>query len=247
MSTGQLNESIVRRVYEQSFNKRDFGMLQELVSEDYPPFQGVKGLEGFIKPVEGLIKAFPDIQWNIEDIFGKEDKVVVRWQWRGTHEGVFNGYAPTGKTITNEGMAILRLENGKIVDGAIQTDRLGFWQQIDVLPRDIIKAGSREKLSLIDRFLVPAGSRSEFYERTRINRNFLRTLPGLVKQDIFEYDDQHGNLVCVTVAQWENKEAIDRASQAVQAEYKREGVDMTALLQRLKITIDRGIYTTATD
>jgi len=137
MSTAQQNEAIVRRVYEQSMNKRDYESLHELVSDDYSGFQGVRGAQGFIKPVEGLIGAFPDIQWNIEDIFGAGDKVVVRWKWLGTHTGVFNGYAPTGKTITNEGMAIMVVKHGKVTGAVLQTDRLGFLQAIDVLPADI--------------------------------------------------------------------------------------------------------------
>ncbi|HEY4207244.1 MAG TPA: ester cyclase [Puia sp.] len=247
MSTAQHNEAIVRRVYEESFNKRNFGILQELVSDDYPPFQGVKGPAGFVKPVEGLVKAFPDINWDIQDLFGEGDKVVIRWKWHGTHNGSFNGYAPTGKLITNEGMAILTLKNGRIVSGELQTDRLGFWQQIDALPKDIIKAGSKEKISLIDKFFVPAASRAEFYERMHINRTFIKDLPGLIQQDAYEHSDQDGNLVCVTIAQWESGEAMDKARLAVQEAYKREGFDMPAMLQRLKITIDRGNYSTVND
>jgi steroid delta-isomerase-like uncharacterized protein len=140
MSTAQKNEAIVRRAYEESLNDRNYALLKELVSEEYPVFLGVKGPAGFVKPVEGLIKAFPDIRWNIEDLFGADDKVVVRWQWRGTHSDAFNGFAPTGKTITNEGMAILTLKDGKIINGVVQTDRLGFLQAIDVLPADVGRA-----------------------------------------------------------------------------------------------------------
>ena len=141
MSTAQQNEAIVRRVYEQSMNKRDYASLHELVSEEYPGFLGVRGSQGFIKPVEGLIEAFPDIQWHIEDLFGKDDKVAVRWKWVGTHTGVFNGYAPTGKTITNEGMAIMEVKDGKVTAGVVQTDRLGFLQAIDVFSADIGRNG----------------------------------------------------------------------------------------------------------
>jgi len=242
MSTIQRNEAIVRRVYEQSLNQRNFELLNELVSDEYPGFQGVKGPKGFEKPIEGLVKAFPDIQWEIEDLFGEGDEIAIRWKWHGTHSGPFNGYAQTGKTVTNDGMAIFVLKNGKIVKGVLQTDRLGFWQQIDVLPPDISKLANKDKISLIDKFFVPAASKAEFYERMHINRSFLNNLPGLIKQDAYEYTDHDGNLICVTVAEWESKEAIDKAREAVQAEYKREGFDMPGMLKRLNITIDRGIY-----
>jgi predicted ester cyclase len=263
MSTIQRNEAIVRSVYEQSLNKRNFDLLHELISAEYPGFQGIRGPEGFEKPIDGLIQAFPDIQWNIEDLVGEEDKVAVRWQWQGTHKGVFSGYAPTGKTLTNDGMAIFLLKDGKIVSGVLQTDRLGFLQSIDVVPANIgfarpaqVSSGEpaqegehkaeqqqQGKISLIDKFVVPPASKPEFYARMHVNRNFLKNLPGLIRQDAYEYTDHDGNLICVTVAEWESKEAIDKAKEAVQAEYKREGFDMPGMLKRLNITIDRGIYT----
>jgi len=251
MSTIQRNEAVVRRVYEQSFNKRDFGSLRELLSDEYPGFEGVKGPEGFIKPVQGLINAFPDIQYTIEDLFGEGDKVVVRWRWSGHHMGTFRDYAPTGKTITNDGMAIFVLKDGKIINGVVQTDRLGFLQEINAVPTNPGKPAQenantfvhQDKISLIDKFFVPIASKAEFYERMHINRSFLNNLPGLIRQDAYEYTDQDGNLVCVTVAQWESKEAIAKAKEAVQAEYKKEGFDMPGMLKRLNITMDRGIYT----
>lgn len=246
MSTAQQNETIVRRVYEESFNKRDFGSLQELISDEYPGFQGIKGREGFIKPVQGLIQAFPDIQWNIEDIFGEGDKVAVRWRWHGTHLGTFGGYAaPTGKAMANAGMAIFILKDGKIVSGEMLTDRLGFLQEVNIVPMEIGRIRRKDKVCLIDKFFVPAASRSSFAERTRINRDLLKTLPGLIRQDAYEYTDKEGNLVCVTIAEWENKDAIEKAKEAVQAEYKKEGVDMPEMLKRLNITLERGIYSSA--
>lgn len=258
MSTIQRNEAVVRRVYEQSFNKRDFGSLRELLSDEYPGFEGVKGPEGFIKPVQGLINAFPDIQYTIEDLFGEGDKVVVRWRWSGHHMGIFRDYAPTGKSITNDGMAIFVLKNGKIINGVVQTDRLGFLQEINAVPTNPGKPAQEnaqtpgqgnagkpvqtDKISLIDKFFVPAASKAAFYERMHINRNYLQHLPGLIRQDAYEYTDQDGNLICVTVAEWASEEAIAQAKEAVQAEYKREGFDMPGMLKRLNITMDRGIY-----
>jgi predicted ester cyclase len=255
MSTTQKNEAIVRNVYEQSLNGRNFELLHELISAEYPGFQGIRGPEGFERPIEGLIQAIPDIHWNIEDIFGENDKVAIRWQWEGTHMGSFNGHAPTGKLLTNDGMAIFEIKDGKIINGAMQTDRLGFWQSIDVLPANLAffrpaQEGERKaeqqqpgKISLIDKFFVPAASKAEFYARMRVNRDFLKNLPGLIRQDAYEYTDADGNLICVTVAEWASKEAIDKAKAAVQAEYKKEGFDMPGMLKRLNITIDRGIYT----
>src|SRR5882762_6669212 len=115
MSATQKNEKVVRSVFEQALNKRNIALLKDLVSDDYVGFQGIKGAEGFQRPVAPIIEAFPDIQWNIQDLFGEDDKVVARWKLKGTQTNQFNGLAPTGKTVINDGIAIFTLKDGKII------------------------------------------------------------------------------------------------------------------------------------
>ena len=251
MSTAEKNKTVIRRLYEQSLNKRNMALLRDLVSEDYVGFQGLKGAEGFEKPIAPLMEAFPDLQWNIREIFGEDDKVVVRWKLQGTQTTLYNGLVPTGKPITNDGMAIFTLKDSKIINGQVLTDRLGFLQEMGAIPQDLNQlsnnAAAKDQVNLIDKFLVPPAGKAEFYERMHINRSLLKTLPGFIKDEAYEYTDNDGNLICVTVAHWANKEVMAKAREAVQAAYKKEGFDLAAMLKRLNITIDRGIYTTVTD
>jgi steroid delta-isomerase-like uncharacterized protein len=250
MTTNRKNEEIIRAVFEQALNKKDLILLKDLISDEYEGPQGTRGAEGFEKPLLPLLKAFPDIQWHIEDLIGQNDKVVVRTKWQATNTGSFNNLPPTGKTTVNEGIAIFTLKDGKVTTGNVYTDRLGFLQQLGVLPQDLnqlYNLTSKDQVNFIDKFFIPAAAKTEFYERMRINRTFIRTLPGFIKDEAYEYTDENGNLICVTVAHWANKEAMVKAREVVQAEYKREGFDMPAMLKRLDITIDRGTYTTVTD
>ncbi len=243
MSVTQKNKEVVRKLYEESLNAKRLDLLSELVSGDYTGIRGAKGAAAFREPIEALIKAFPDIQWKIADLIGEADKVVVRWTWQGTHTGQFNQFAATGKTISNDGMAIYELKNGKIINTQVQTDRLGFLQGLEVLPADLgVQATKKDAVNFIDKFLVPAAAKTEFYERMRINRDFIKKLPGFIEDVAYEYTDANGDLVCVTVAQWGSREAIDKAKEAVQAEYKRQGFDMPAMIKRLNIVMERGIY-----
>jgi heme-degrading monooxygenase HmoA len=100
----------------------------------------------------------------------------------------------------------------------------------------------------IDRFIVPEKSKPEFYERMAINRNLIKTLPGFIEDTVYERIDEQGNLICVTVAVWASEEAIKKAREVVQAEYKKQGFNLPAMLERLNITlVDRGIYTKHVD
>jgi steroid delta-isomerase-like uncharacterized protein len=244
MVTTAKNKEVVRNLYEQSLNKGNMALLKEYVSDDYTGQQGKKGVAAFEEPVLALIRAFPGMQWKIEELIGEGNKVMVKWKWQGTHTGQFTNFAATGKTMSNEGMGIYEFRNGKIISTQVHTDRLGFLQEMEVIPTDITALTNRkDQVHFIDRFFVPAAARNEFYERMRINRSFIKTLPGFIEDAAYGYTDNDGNLVCVTVARWQNQEALDKAKEAVQAEYKKQGFDAAAMFNRLHITADRGIYT----
>jgi heme-degrading monooxygenase HmoA len=95
----------------------------------------------------------------------------------------------------------------------------------------------------IDKFIIPQTSKNEFLERMNINRNFIKKQPGFVGDSAYERTDENGNLVCVTIAIWENENVLKSAKEAVQAEYKKQGFNLAAMLERLNITIERDAYT----
>ena len=95
---------------------------------------------------------------------------------------------------------------------------------------------------LIDKLTVPSAAKEEFQERLKINRDLLKTLPGFIKDAIYEWPDGQGDLIYITVAVWRNEEAVENAKHAVQAEYQKEGFDLQAMLKRLHISMERGIY-----
>lgn len=128
------NKAAIRNFYENILNKRQFEQLDNLISKDYVNLKGDKGVEGFQKQIPGLIKAFPDAQWTLIAIVAEGNKVFVKQRMQGTHKGVFQHIAPTNKVVTNEGFGIYEFKNGKIIYHEIQTDRLGFLQQLGVIP-----------------------------------------------------------------------------------------------------------------
>jgi predicted ester cyclase len=92
--------------------------------------RGERGPAGFERVIAGLRRGVPDIRFTLEDLVADGDRVAVRWSWRGTHRGPFAGFEPTGKTLENKAIAIYRVENGKIVQAWLESDRLGFLQQV---------------------------------------------------------------------------------------------------------------------
>lgn len=241
------NKAIIQDLYEKVMNKRDMSLLPLIVSEEYTGPEGSKGVAGFTAPTAPLIAAFPDIQWKISSMVSDGDKVVAKWTWYGTQTGDYKNIPATGKAIHINGVAVYQLKNGKIIAGEVQTDRLGFLTGLGVLPADIATAPVKEQVQFIDKFLVPTAGIAEFKQRVAVNRRLIKTLPGFISDAAYEHFDEQGNLVYITIAQWENKAAVANAKEQVQAEYKREGFDMPGMMKRLGISMDRGLYTRATE
>jgi predicted ester cyclase len=131
------NKETVRRLYDECLNKRNYALLKELFSAEYIGPNGEKGPESFERTIKPLILAFPDIQWTVEDILEEGDKVAVRHSLKGTHTATFRGLAATGTVVTNTGMALFAFKGDKIIASWTETDRLGFNQQLGVVPTEL--------------------------------------------------------------------------------------------------------------
>ncbi len=128
------NKEIMTRWFE-AWNKGDFEAFKELLAPDfvvYFPSRSTKprSTEEVIDIVKMLQKAFPDINWSMEELIATEDKFIIRFIERGTHEGEFLGIPATGNKYEMSGIWISRIENGKIVEQREDFDMLGLYQQL---------------------------------------------------------------------------------------------------------------------
>ena len=67
-------------------------------------------------------RAFPDFHNHIEELVAEDNKVVARLTYTGTHHGVLFGIGPTGKRVTYAGVAVFRIEAGRITEGWVLGD-----------------------------------------------------------------------------------------------------------------------------
>ena len=244
-------KEIVQKLYAQALNKRDFNLLRDFIADEFVGIRGQKGAAGFEEPVKILIKAVPDIQWNVKEIVSDDHQVAVRWIWEGTHTGQFQQFEATGKTLSNEGIGIYEFKNGKIVSAKILTDRLDFWQHLGVVPFDLSSLATKrtlaDQVSFVDKFFVPKTSIKEFTERMNYNRNFIKQQPGFVKSERYDQRDENDNLIVLTLAVWQTQDHLNKAKSAMQAEFKRIGFDPQEFYKRLNVTLERGIYSSASE
>lgn len=147
IAPAEKNKAVIRKLYDESFNKRNLALLEELISPEYIGVGDSRGPQGFGEAARALVAAFPDIQWKVQELLAEGDKVFIWWKVEGKQTGVFQGIAPTGKTVSSDGMAIYTLADGLVTQTRVFTDRLGFLQQLGVLPTDISTLTNRKSNS----------------------------------------------------------------------------------------------------
>lgn len=247
MNTTAGNKEVIFSLYENTLNNRRFERLEQVIAPDYSNARGGTGVEGFSKGVIDVLNAFPDAQWQVEELVAEGDKVMVKQKMSGTHTGVFQAIQPTGKKVVNEGFVIYEFGNGKIVRHEILTDRFSFFQQLGVLPADVAASPNGDAaVYFVDKFIVPASSIDEFTRQMQYNRDFIKRLPGFIRDNVLVRDVDNGDVVLITIAEWRSRQDLDHAKVSVQEEYRRVKFNPAEFLQRLDVTMEREQYTSFT-
>lgn len=132
------NKDIARRTIEEVWNKGNFVVLNESYAREYvhhdPNAPEVRDLAGFKKWAAAVRLAFPDFHVKAEEMLEEGGTVVTRWTATGTHKGAFLEVPATGKKLTNTGVSIHHVRNGKIVEGWWAYDAVGMMRQLGVIP-----------------------------------------------------------------------------------------------------------------
>lgn len=136
-------EHLVENVNAGNIDAAVESFAQDAVDHDPAPGQPA-GREGFKAFFTELTAAFPDAHIEPAHLVADDDNVAVAYTLTGTHEGEFQGIAPTGKQIEVRGLQIGRFENGQIVERWGSSDELGILQQLGVEPKP---AGGPAKLA----------------------------------------------------------------------------------------------------
>jgi len=117
MSQG--NKDVIRRLIEESLNKGNLDVVDELVSPDFVAQVGLPKKVDREEYKEALARrraVIPDVEYTIEDMIAEGDKVVTLMTARGTQKGELYGIPPTGKHVTLKQVIMFRIKDGKIVE-----------------------------------------------------------------------------------------------------------------------------------
>jgi steroid delta-isomerase-like uncharacterized protein len=137
MSLAEQNRAIYERFCHEVLVNGNTDAIEQLVDPSvisHSPFPGqAPGRDGFKRAFAMFRAAFPELRVAIHDIIASDDKVVGYFTVTGVHSGAFMGIAPTGKTVTYDEMAIVRIANGKIVEHWSVADTLSMMQTLGMV------------------------------------------------------------------------------------------------------------------
>jgi steroid delta-isomerase-like uncharacterized protein len=143
MSTAEVarNKETFRR-FQDAMNTCDADVISKSIDELVEPDATIRtplpgdatGADALKHVWRVLLAAFPDLQLNVEDLIGEDDKVVARIVVTGTHRGDYMGVEPTGKAIAYDEIFIFRFADGRVVETWGVVDVLSQLKQLGVMP-----------------------------------------------------------------------------------------------------------------
>ena len=95
------------------------------------------GREGDRLRNQAFVVAFPDGQWIIDELIAEDDKVLLRWTFRGRHQGALASIPvpPSGKEIVFSGFSLYRFADDQIIEVWEGCNRFTLLQQLGVIPQ----------------------------------------------------------------------------------------------------------------
>jgi len=128
------SKALVRRFYEDLWNRRDYSAIGEILTPDIA-FHGsldidATGHDGFTDYAETVRAAFPDFHNKIEEMIAEGDRLAACLTYTGTHRGEIFGIEGTGRPIRYAGVGIFVFRDERISHVWVLGDRLALLRQL---------------------------------------------------------------------------------------------------------------------
>jgi len=137
-TTQEANKALMRRWFEEVWNKGRAEAIHEMMSEDCvnhglseDPGQPLRGASGFVPFHTQFREAFPNIEVVVEDAIAEDDKVVARCSVRGRHQGDSLGMKATGAMVDFDGIGIALVKDGMFVESWNSFDFARMYRQLE--------------------------------------------------------------------------------------------------------------------
>ena len=133
------NKAVVRRFYDEVMGRGNVALLDEIMAEDFVDhgealFGSPRGRSVLSAGIAGVHSILADLNIHLEDMIAEGDLVGVRGTMRCRQVGTFLGVAPTGHELAWKGLAVFRVENGRITARWFNSDSITLVRQLRLAP-----------------------------------------------------------------------------------------------------------------
>jgi len=123
------------RIWIESLNRGNVSSAEDVFTSDCVVHmtgvaEPIRGIGPWKDLIGGLLRAFPDLHFSVEDQLIQDDRVAFRWRATGTHTGPLGAAPPTGKTVVLDGLIMDRMTDGKVRERWEQWDQPLMLQQL---------------------------------------------------------------------------------------------------------------------
>lgn len=127
------SRALTLRIIQEIWNAKNPSLIEELYGNDcviHTPDGEVHGIEGSRHLYHSYTSAFPDVQFEIEQIVVEDDTAAAQLVFTGTHKGPLGGIPASGNFVQVANVCIFRFAGGKLVKQKGVWDTLSLMQQI---------------------------------------------------------------------------------------------------------------------
>lgn len=100
----------------------------------------------------------------------------------------------------------------------------------------------QDRVYKLDKFIVPLAAKAEFMEVVRVINQSLRKQEGFIQDFLLERLTESGELQIVTMVEWADQAAIEKARAAAMILHQEIGFNPQEFLARTGIKADMGNY-----
>lgn len=132
-------KQVVRESELEVWNEGHVNALDDVCTDAYVlhTSMGDQNLGEVKAMVKSVRSGTSDFEFRIDDLFGENDRVALRYTMGGTNTGPsFLTEEPTGETWVGSGISIYRFEEGTMAEQWDNFDFLGVMRQLGTLPAD---------------------------------------------------------------------------------------------------------------
>jgi steroid delta-isomerase-like uncharacterized protein len=112
--------------FAKTLSAHDIDAFAALFADDYvnhqlsaaapPPASGVTAKQATVAFFKARLTGLPDLSVAVEATLANGDLTAASFVYTGTHQGVYFGIAPTGKSLRFTSCDIIRVQDGKIAE-----------------------------------------------------------------------------------------------------------------------------------